>query len=979
MQPAHGMQSKKAEETERMMKRWPWHHENDHKETADGGQAAQDLPAEAPEAAAPRQAAPFDIGIVGWWFSSNYGSILTYYSLCSVLQDMGLKPLLVPITKVDGLPWEPETQQAINFLKKHFLIGRERSFSQMFEFNQLCDSFMLGSDQLWVPVYYQFLGYTFFLDFVEKDKKKIAFSTSLGRNDFETDEETLATTVDFLNRFDAISVREKNGVQICRKRFGLQVDQVFDPVFLCGRERYEALADQVSDERPARYLLCYILDPTPEKEAAAVAIAEREQLEILTIPGMRESQLFDGKWQAGKLLRGISVEQFLYYIRHADYLLTDSHHGTCFGIIFHRPYVAIVNSDRGGARFQTVASVLGLTDRLVEKPGSALHGGRYRRPIDYDQVDALLKTEKERAMEWLRDALAKPTGRHAETERTMKVENARRATRTGAEPETLKAHPEFKKILTLVTLLRDYGVRHIVLSPGGRDVPLVRMFEYNQDQFVLHSVTDERSAGYYGLGIAAQLQQPVACVCTSGTAVSNYLPAVTEAYYTGVPLIMITADRYEIFHEQGEDQTIPQRHVFRDVIRKEITLPEGDGYYADYQTRRDVSECILETVHHGFGPVHINVPINNIPLGARVAAEHWRLPEERIPRHLLRVSPCDGDGVMMRWVSELLKSRRVLVVYGQNPPPTEEQKKQIERFAASYNCVIVTDFISNLDCACSLKPYNMLNAISQQEFNDSLAPEILVSVGGKRLMNDPLTYKVRQGPGSIRHWSVTPDGKVRDFYFRLTSVIEATQDYFFRWFADHAGENRNDGEYYRRWKEYVDRYPDPAPDQFSAHYVQSRLIPSVPAGSLLHLAVGQSFFDSRRYHLQPGVQVFCNMGTNGIDGCTSTFLGQCAVAEDRRCFLLVGDLSFFYDMNSVWNKPLNSQIRILMVNNRGTGLLRGHGLKAVTSAHSATAWGWVTSVGFEYISADTKEAFDRQLPYFLGDRPKKALFFEVFC
>lgn len=154
------------------------------------------------------------------------------------------------------------------------------------------------------------------------------------------------------------------------------------------------------------------------------------------------------------------------------------------------------------------------------------------------------------------------------------------------EYNKLQANRDFKNIRLLATLLRDYGVKHIVLSPGGRDVPIIRMFENNSESFILHRVTDERSAAYYGLGIAAQLRQPVACICTSGTAASNYLPAVTEAYYTGIPLIVITADRYGVYLNHGEDQTIPQKNIYWNVVKMEVTLPESEGWRSDYQARR---------------------------------------------------------------------------------------------------------------------------------------------------------------------------------------------------------------------------------------------------------------------------------------------------------------------------------------------------------------------------------------------------------
>lgn len=553
------------------------------------------------------------------------------------------------------------------------------------------------------------------------------------------------------------------------------------------------------------------------------------------------------------------------------------------------------------------------------------------------------------------------------------------ANKTDSAVEALHKNPDFVKIRLLATLLRDYGIKHIVLSPGGRDVPLVRMFEYNESQFILHRVTDERSAAYFGLGIAAQTHKPVVCVCTSGTAASNFLPAVTEAYYTGIPLIVVTADRYQIYLNHGEDQTIPQRHIYDGVVKKSVTLPEGSGYKAEYQTRRDISDCILETTHNVFGPVHINIAIDNISIGSRVSREHWKLLPQRINPHILRVGASDGEAAMMRWTETLKKSEKILVVYGQNPPPTERQLKNIEKFASKFNCVIVTDFISNLDCAYSLKPYNMLQAISQEEFNTQLSPDILITVGGKRLMNDPLTFKIRGGKPDIRHWSVTSDGKIKDFYFRLTSVIEASQDYFFEWFAERAGDIINNGVYYGKWKNMSEKYPAPPIKGFNAHYIQSRFIPSVPENSLLHLGVGQSFYDCRRYVMKKNVEVYCNMGTNGIDGCSSTFMGQCSVVKDRLCFLLVGDLSFFYDMNSIWNKNPSKNVRILMVNNNGTGLLRGHNLKGISSVHNTSARGWVESTGFKYMSAGTKEEYDEKLGYFLSGESDKALFFEVFC
>ncbi|MCD8373483.1 MAG: 2-succinyl-5-enolpyruvyl-6-hydroxy-3-cyclohexene-1-carboxylic-acid synthase, partial [Clostridia bacterium] len=666
---------------------------------------------------------------------------------------------------------------------------------------------------------------------------------------------------------------------------------------------------------------------------------------------------------------------FIKAYEKASYVVTDSFHGTCMSYIFKKSFSVYYNEQRGADRFISLMNLLDLSSRRIYETDSKdeiFHNTNIDFQIDWEKAIQNVEKEKEFSWNWLFDLI---DNRKKEKNR---IKSRFNTFSDLIEVENLLNNRDFRNIRLVATLFRDYGVKHIVLCPGGRDVPIVRMFEYNADKFIIHRVTDERSAAYYAMGIATQLHQPVACICTSGTAASNFLPAVTEAYYTCIPLVVVTADRYEVYLNHGEDQTIPQKKIYDGVVKMEISLPEASGWKADYQARRDISTAILETTHNGLGPVHINVPVDNISIGANLPASAWQLQPFIYP-HILRASFSNGQTDMLRWVDSLKKSNRILVVYGQNIPLTEKQKSNVEKFASKYNCVIVTDHISNLNCSYSLMPHNMLQSISQAEFNDNLVPDILITVGGKRLMNDPLTFKIRSIAKKVRHWSVAPDGKVKDFYFCLTSVIEADPDYFFEWFAEKAGDIHNNGVYYDKWRVLTDKYPSLAIEQFNSLYVQSKFLPNIPKHSILHLGVGQTFIECRRFKIDESVEVYCNMGTNGIDGCTSTFMGQCSVVNDKLCFLLVGDLSFFYDMNSIWNKPLKKNMRILLVNNNGTGLLRGHRLQAISSVHNTAAEGWVKSTGFEYISAHSKEEYEEKLKYFISDKPEKALFFEVFC
>ena len=917
----------------------------------------------------------FDIMLMGAFYGANYGSTLNGYAEYKTLKKMGKTVLML---SAPGFPLEhPEldaNMHNVKFIHKYF---NNEDLSPVFNLKELdilndyADIFATGSDQLWRwPI--SFWG-TMYQGFVHDNKKKISLATSCGSMNDEVPDSKKQYVEECLKKFDAISVREEFSKTLLHKKYGVLAHTILEPVFWLDKKEYANLvADSSINNSGKKYILAYILDPNDKKLSFLNEIAEKLKMDVITIPDGQYS-VMKTTWDKNDYINKYpnciphtEVVDFLKLFSDSSFIVTDSFHGCCFSIIFERKFLAISNSLRGKDRFNYLLKLFSLENRLIED-NSLIYNNKYEQDIDYVNIKEIIKTERKKTFDWITDILNRPKRKkfflHSESKNNINL---------------LHSNPEFIKIRLLATLLRDYGIKHIVLSPGGRDVPLVRMFEYNHEHFILHQVTDERSAGYYALGLATQLRQPVACVCTSGTAASNYLPAITEAYYTGIPLIMITADRYNVYLNHGEDQTIPQKHLYQGVIKKEVSLSEATGWRAEYQTRRDISDCILEATHNGFGPVHINIPIDNIGIGANVSKECWNLLPFIHP-HILRVNFTEGQTDMLRWVDSLKKSQKILIVYGQNAPITEKQKSNIELFASRYNCVIVTDFIANLDCKYNLQPYNMLQAISQDDFNKELSPDILITVGGKRLMNDPLTFKIRGGLGNIRHWHVAPDGKVKDFYFRLTSVIESTQDYFFEWFSEKAEDGVNNGVYYEKWRSLAEKYNSPETPNFNAHYIQNNFIPKIPSNSLLHLGVGQSFYDCRRYKMNKNVEVYCNMGTNGIDGCTSTFMGQCAVAQNKLCFLLVGDLSFFYDMNGIWNKPLKPNMRILLVNNNGSGLLRGNNLKAVTASHNTKAEGWVKSTGFEYICASSKEEFDKLLLTFMSEKSEKAIFFEVFC
>lgn len=351
----------------------------------------------------------WDVGIVGWWFASNYGSALTYYVLGKSIEQMGKSVIFIPVPQLNNHNWDVDTQIVEKFMAKHFRVAKKRKYENLKEVNQFCDSFLLGSDQMWTESTTKLVGYSFFLDFVEKEKKKIACATSFGASKFNSDLKMRYTARDYLKQFDAISVRENSGVEICRDKFGINAEQIIDPIFWEGEKVFdEIIIKNDCNDLPERYLLCYMLDPDCEKRDLVQYVAKKNQLKILTVFGLKEYEGAKNNWNIGAIVEKPTIEEFLLLIKNCEFLLTDSHHGTCLGIIFHKNYFAIGNEKRGIDRFTTVAKKLGTTDRILSLPTNYDVIDQISE-IDYKEVDAKLNQEVMRAKEWLINAFEKET------------------------------------------------------------------------------------------------------------------------------------------------------------------------------------------------------------------------------------------------------------------------------------------------------------------------------------------------------------------------------------------------------------------------------------------------------------------------------------------------------------------------------------------------------------------------------------------
>lgn len=537
-------------------------------------------------------------------------------------------------------------------------------------------------------------------------------------------------------------------------------------------------------------------------------------------------------------------------------------------------------------------------------------------------------------------------------------------------------YSKIKNIQIIVALLKEHGVRHLVISAGTRHIPLAHSVE-NDPYFVCHSVVDERSAGYYALGLSKELNEPVAITCTSSTATCNYVPPITEAFYQKVPLLVLTGDRHPYLLNQLEDQMIEQVDMYKNFCRKCVSLPVVKTPDDEWYCQRLVNEALLELNHHGSGPVHINFAINQ-SIEDIADANTPALPEVNVIRRH------DFSTMHKTWtpmVEKLKAAKRIMVVCGSGNPLLQASENLLSEFARKYNCVFVTEHISNIHCENSRNTYLLAEAMSIKVF-ETILPDIVISFGDNFISRIKPLLKARRGQFS--HWLISDDGLVCDPFQSLTDIFECSRDDFFGYFAESAGNIKNDKKYLSMIDSKIDELRLPE-IEYSNMMAESKLADLLPSDSLLHLGILNSTRLMQMCPIKDSIEVYSNVGSFGIDGSMSTFFGQAQVT-DKQCYLVFGDLSFFYDMNSIGIRNIGKNVRIMMINNAGAaefhftmGKERLPNINAHISAeHEHRAEEWVKANGFQYISATNEAELDEGLHEFVNVEFDTPVFFEVF-
>lgn len=481
-------------------------------------------------------------------------------------------------------------------------------------------------------------------------------------------------------------------------------------------------------------------------------------------------------------------------------------------------------------------------------------------------------------------------------------------------------------IRELAALMRAHKVTRCVACPGSRNSPIVATLAALPD-FELRGATDERSAGFVACGWAARVQAPVAVCVTSGSALLNLHPAVAEAHYRNLPLLVISADRPASWIGQQDGQTLPQPGAFGTLCRMSVHIPEAEN--ESWHRNRLLNEALLELRHRSGGPVHINMPLTEPLFGTTIAP----LPEPRLIRRteLARMT-ADEETELLDTIDDC---PRRLIALGQLP-----QDAQIPpSLAAEKSFAIIGEHLCNTAIAIT-QP----DAILGPQPDAALSPDLLITYGGC-IISKRLKTLLRNNPPR-EHWHISPDGVVVDTFCGLTRVIEGDPAELWELIAAFAEEG--DESYAERWLE-----PVPVPQfPYSGMQLVGDLVGALPEKSVLHLANSSAVRFAQLYPLPEDVQVECNRGVNGIEGSLSTAIGY-AIGDERPQFFICGDLSFFYDMNALWLQGIPSHLRILLLNNGGGGifdLIPTPNHPMVNGTHTASAAAWAQSCGFEYLS-----------------------------
>ncbi|NVK52327.1 MAG: 2-succinyl-5-enolpyruvyl-6-hydroxy-3-cyclohexene-1-carboxylic-acid synthase [Flavobacteriaceae bacterium] len=535
-------------------------------------------------------------------------------------------------------------------------------------------------------------------------------------------------------------------------------------------------------------------------------------------------------------------------------------------------------------------------------------------------------------------------------------------------------YPKKELAQIVISTCHQFNIDTVVISPGSRNAPLTIGFS-NHPEIKALSIVDERCAAFFALGIAQQTQKPVAIACTSGSALLNYYPAIAEAFYSNIPLVVISADRPAHLIDIGDGQTIRQENVFLNHILFSANLVE------DTSQREFNINLVAEALHIATtkkGPVHVNVPFNE-PLYETVEAID-SIISSKVKQSFLQLTSSSistNNQVNFNELREIWNTstkKMILVGVHQN---NHELQQIIDNFKEDASVIVLSEATSNLNSEGIINSIDKLIFPLSDAAFEELKPEVLITVGGM-IVSKKIKQLLRKHPPK-HHWHVDALKSMNTYHSLSEFIQEKPIDFLPTLPVNSASVST----YQQQWlsikkhratqhKKYVASIP------FSDLKVFDEVLKSIPNNAQLQLSNSSIVRYAQLFDVNNTLQVYCNRGTSGIDGSTSTAIGA-AFAVEKQTVFITGDLSFFYDSNAMWNNYIPKNFRIILINNGGGGIFRfipgpksTNALAYFETSHQLTAAQLSKMYGLEYQPVNDFSNLKKELSVFYSasNQPK---------
>lgn len=546
----------------------------------------------------------------------------------------------------------------------------------------------------------------------------------------------------------------------------------------------------------------------------------------------------------------------------------------------------------------------------------------------------------------------------------------------------MSKYPKKELAQLILQQLVVHKIENVIISPGSRNAPLTIGFVKHPKINAL-SIVDERSAAFFALGLAQQTRKPVVILCSSGSALLNYYPAIAEAFYSNIPLIVISADRPKHLIDIGDGQTIRQENVFKNHILFGANLIESS---IGLKENNKLLQKALQITKEQKGPVHINVPFDE-PLYETVETLYdFNVPIEIkkdgvVKDSLLDEIPLQVDA-LQKFADIWNTSSKKMVIIGEYFPDALIQT-QLSHIINDSSVLVLTETISNVYHKKFINSIDQLIFPLDEENLEDLKPDVLLTFGGMVVSKKIKQFLRKYQPK--HHWHVDNNNAPNTFHCLSYHFKISAQLFFSQFFFLTKNIESNYQKYWLKinegrklkHKEHLDSI------EFSDLKVFDKVLSSLPKDIQLQLSNSSVIRYLQLFNLNNSLTVFCNRGTSGIDGSTSTAIGA-AYAQQKQTVFITGDISFFYDSNALWNNYLKNDFRIILVNNSGGGIFRfipgpqkSNALDYFETPHQLNASHLCEMYALDYFSANNEIDLLTQLKSFYKPSNKPKLL-EIF-